>query len=1262
MAFGPREHKGIFTLDKWLRNLGLWRGRSIDSLSAEQRLETLGRLNLSEPSFLTGEAYDPESKILTTVSSQTSYDEETGIFEDKIVFWEHRPESNADDTDEHNDYSVLMIRGRRDAANDNGDDIPEIIPDTITIGGQVVFNGTVNGGAHSPYESKHRATIDRAMSFSKRVKEALYNHDSVLDLGKVLAGGHQHEDVFAEAFGVAATLPSLSGKGGVRSALAAYFAESFQSDEEDKQVFRFRQVRDENGNEVGLNPVEQLKVMMGHHINTVDHFRSVEDSAEETDTELSSGVRFACRIEYEPTPKGKIHRFKARLIPVDVPEGITAPAPIDLLDFEFNRKDDEHFELTRANFYEGDASKFRRWTKARNLIGLYQDIARDLAERRYPKIRDYVYKNRLHDDINEFTKPPGEDQGGEMVIIPVHSTGLDKTTEAGGNGIGGGICVMSRVTKNEGDAANERLSEVLFAFDLPWEPGGSNSAVDGYQPDMTQWLESLRKGCLTLSHDHFDHATLEYYAKNGWLRGVPVFCNDRVWDMVEVRMNKLGVAKTEWPQRIGYDHPDVRQVGEHHYVYTVKDEDGIVRGHVQACENAVDHSALTDSNMVTVCYGDDHYKDTVCIPSDNFGMTAHGRKFFKHGQLALARLPEVTLFKLRKNIKSANEKYIAYIECTNISTSGTAADQVDRFRDNFRKMMNIFKDDAALWFSFSTNHKERQTVYEVWGEEDTLRHSTSLGANSKIRDTSLNKHGVDPSLDLREIRFDADQHPQSFYDTAVNALASFIESHEAAADERAAKPRVTKTAEEILEKDIPYRVLKDIHDRAKGEIDAGNEKSDTIYDAFFAGNDGVFDAVAETLGLPKGDAPRKMPKCVFNALKEYKKELGETLKADGKNPDSATEYWMLRAYIKHGQVRFETKNNINEKNMFEAISRDQEFAALHGSHTANYVKDFIDTPAQLGIAGTGATGSIEEYMAILSRYARGASPMDDKHDKVNGYYLDPKAVPRVVFITQPPSMGEEASQTQEALIQQIIERRNDTVVLSVRDGFRVYNPKGRRRELETAFAEQGWNVMPSTTNQINVGGALMHVSGHGLWQDTMEFIKSVPAKTLEAMHFPSWRSFNDFRQLVDRVGKHTSIEKPQNYVACVPEIDAGSGKTVLRQRDFLTQRRWGFTLDRKFGAQWGGVLKSVLYVLMRKDGNKRTDGLDIRTDMDGAYEQAIASGLANDFTRASEKNSARAAKVGPSAADMRAGNTKPRGRNAFGLSRLRDGYKKPEVS
>jgi hypothetical protein len=1262
MAFVPKEHKGIFTLDKWLRNLGLWRGKSLESLTEAQRHDILANIDWDAPSVLTGEAYDPESKILTTVTSQTRYDPDTKIFEDKIVFWEHKPQSNQGETPEQGDYSVLMIRGRRDPSQkDKSGSVPEIIPDQITIGGQTIFNGTVHGGSQSPYEDKHRATIDRAMSFSKRVKEALYNHDSILDLGKVLAGGHQHEDVFAEAFGVAATLPSLSGKGGVKAALAAYFADKSQMDIEQKQMFRFRQLRNEKDEPIGLDPVDQLKAMMGHHINSVDAWRSVEDSAEQTDTEMSSGVRFACRIDYEPTPKGKIHRFKAKLVPVDVPSGVKAPQPIDLLSFEFTRKDDESFELSSANFFEGDASIFRHWTKARNLIGLYQDIARDLAEQRYPKIRDYIYKNRLHDDISEFTKPPGEDQGGEMVIIPVHSTGLEKDIEGAGNGIGGGICVMSRVTKNEGDAERERLSEVLVAFDLPWEPGGANSAVDGYQPDLTQWLDSLRKGALVLSHDHFDHATLEHYAKNGWLRGVPVFCNARIWDMVEVRMNKMGVPKEDWPQHIGFDHPDVRKVDEHQYVYTVRDEDGVVRGHVQACENAVKHSALTDSHMMTVCYGDDHYKDTVCIPSDNFGVSDHGRKFFKHGQLALARLPEVSLSKLRQNFKSVHEKYIAYVECTNISTSGSAADQVDNFRNNFRKMMNIFRDDAVLWFSFSTNHMERQTVYEVWGEQDTLRHSTSLGANSKIRDTSLNKHSVDPLLDLRDFEMPAELLPQSFYDTAMDALTAFVDQHFEAAQMRAAKVGVTKTADEILEKDIPYQVLKHIMDEAQTERDQGTGKPELLYRAFFAGNDNAFDEIAAGIGIADGDVPRKMPKCVYNALKESKKDLGEFLSAQGVNPNSSADYWMLRSYIKHGVVRFETKNSINEKSMYEAIMRGQNYAALHGSHTAGYVKKFREQPQHLGVVGTGATGSIEEHMAILSRYARAASPMDDKHDDVNGYYLDEKKVPRVLFITQPPSMGEEAGMTQEALIRQIIERRNDTVILSIRDGFKVYNPKGRRRELEEMFQAQGWNVQQATANQIIVGGALMHVSGHGLWQDTHNFMKMLPTKCMEAMHFPSWRAFSDFREMAHKLGKNTSLEKPENYVACVPEINADTGKTILRQRDFLTQRRWGFTLDRKFGQQWGGVLKSVLYKLVRRDGNKRTDGLDIRTDMDGAYEKAIASGLANDFTRAGDENSVRATKMGPSAAEMRSGSTRSKGRAAFGLSRLKNPVKKPNA-
>lgn len=1274
MAFASDDQKDIFALDKWLRNLGLWRGKPVDAMDAAERAQELarffdGRGTVDHPLVMTGEGYDENSRLLAMVTSETSYDAESGVFEDKIIFWDHKPYSSqgADDEAqrEEGEHTVIMIRGRQDpSAKSQGEadtEIPQIIPDLITVGGTPIFTGPIKGGRDNPFEDKHRVMIDRVMSFSKRVKEALYNRVSVLDMGKVLAGGRQHEDVFAKAFGAAAHLPSLSKKGGVQAALAAYFIEQFE-EEGQAQRFTFRQRMDAAGKAVGLDPVSQLKAFMGHHVNTADPWRAAQDIAEETDTEMSSGVRFACRMSYEPDiefgrgrgmKRRPIHRFKMTLMPVDVPDSIEAPAPIDLVQLSFTQEDEQNFTLAHANFFEGDEALMRRWGKARGLIGLYQDMARDIAERRYPKIRDYIFKNRRHDDLPEMAPPPGEEEGGEMVIIPLHGTGLEKTIETAGNGIGGGIAMMSRVTKNKGNTQKERISEVLIASDLPWEPGGANSVVDGYQPDLTQWLTALRQGALVLSHDHFDHATLEYYGKNGWLRGVPVVCNARVKDMVETRMKKLQVSPENWPQFVTYDHPAMRQIGTDHYAYPVKDEDGVTRGWVQICENGVKHSALTDSHIFTMCYGDDHYKDSIYIPNDNFGLTERGKKFAKHGQLALARLPEVTLSKLREKIKTPSEKFIAYMECTNVTTSGSAADQEEKFRNNFRKMMSLFKDEAVLWFSFSTNHLERQAVYEVWGEADTLRHSTSLGANSQIRDTSLNKHGVNPDIDLRGVEFAANDLPQSFYDTALTALEDYVQKRVDLAAERAAKPKVRKTQEDILEKDLLYRVTADILARAQEEIKSGNSKPDIIFRRFLNADEEAFDKHAAAMGLPAGDEPRSMPKIVEKALKDYKKELKESLSGAGYNPDSATEYWMLRMLLKHGKVRFETIGNIPETNMHQAIKAGQKFAALHGSHTAEYVKAFRETPGMLGIAGTGATGSLEEYFAILSRYARSESPMEDKDDAVNGYYLNEKDVPRALFVTQPPSMGEEAALTQEKLIREIVVRRNDTVVLSFREGFKVYNPKGRRHEFEAFFKEQGWHVNDASANMITVGNALMHISGHGLWQDVYDMVKFLPAKTFEAMHIPSWRAFHDFREIVQRLGKNTSIERPANYVACVPEIDTETGKTVIRQRDWMPERRWGFILDRTFGKQWGGTLRTVLYTLLRRDGNKATDGMDIRTDMDGPYEQQLATGLAGDFARASDPHSSRAALAGPAPSELRASTTQKRGRSAFSLSRFK---------
>lgn len=1243
MVFVPTDKKGIFTLDKWLFNLGLWRQRPPSTLSPDESKALIDTLDFKTPYTLTGAGYNPDSRLITNVTSETRYDPDSGLFEDKITFWESTPLANEAGGRIPGEHSVLMIRGRRDPTQ-SPDELPEIVPDLITINGSTIFSGPVHGGAQNPFENKHRTTIDRALSFSRRVKEALYNHDDILDLAKILAGGHQHEDVFKAAFGSAATLPGLSPEGGVKAALSAYFLDKHQETDNDKDRFIFRQKIDNQGNPTGLSPLEKLKAAHGFHINTIDPYRATPDIIEVSDTELSSGVRFNCRLQYERPSLTDLHRIKLLLTAQDVPTDIDAPPPIELARLDYSQSDEETFQLEHANFFEGNPRQFKRWVDSRNINGFIQDCARDMAEGRYPKIRDYIAQNRLHHYISELSPPPGEEEGGEFLVIPFDGCGLEKTIEKYGDGIGGGIGTLHRVRKKDG-----RISEVLALFDLPWEPGGSESDYDGAQADIMPWIKALKQVVFVPTHKHFDHASIQYYAKQGWLRGVKTFCDDRLWDMIEETLKTAQVPPSDWPVHISHEHPDVDKLDDGHYAYPLKDEDGITRKWIQVCENGVHHSAYTNSHMVTGCYGDDHYKDTIYMPSDNFGLTERGKKFVRHGQLALARLPEVTLSKLRKPIKSVKDKFIALIECTNVSHSGSAKNQIEDFKDNMRELLKLYPDQAALWFSFSTNDLERKAMYELWSEEDNLRHSTALGTNSKRADIFFNKHGVDPELDLRTIKITADQLPQEIYDTALTALEDYLDSKREEAIKKSLRAHSTKTAHDYLEDHQHYRVVKHLYERALNEIKGGNSKPLTLFENFFQPNNNTFEDTADELGLPPTDGePRKMPNMVKNALKERKADLGVELKGRGINPDSSKEYWMLRRLIKDGEVSFETKGNINETNMYHAIMRDQDFAALHGTHTADFVKAFINDPGMLGLALTGATGALEEYFSILSRYARGLSPMDDKDDKVNGYYLDPEKVPRVLFITQTPSMGEESARTQEQLIREIVQNRNDTVFCATREGFKVYNPKDKLPELMARFEQLGWNARWDAANrEIRVGNAPIHIHGHGFWSDVKEMVDTLPAKLVEAMHIPNWQAFHDLGQLVRESGKRMSITKPANYVACVPTNDADSGEKILKQRDWLTEQRWLIRIHRKFGQMWGGIVEMSLHKLARRDGQKRTDGTDIRTAMDGAYEQHIATTLQNDFTGAGMPHSHRSKLAGPHEADMRASNSRPRGVSAF---------------
>ena len=929
------------------------------------------------------------------------------------------------------------------------------------------------------------------------------------------------------------------------------------------------------------------------------------------------------------------------------------PKPFELIRFEYEQVDDETFRRTYANLMEGDPTRFKDWRKARQLAGAYIGINNYLSERRYAPYYDIIYDCGLNLDYDE-RKPPPATPEGETAWIPLHGSSFEIDTEGFGAGLGGGNAITNRRI-----ADDESISESMVLVGMPWEIGGPESEFDGAQPDITRFRDGLQNGVILLDHRHFDHATLQYYAKMGMLKGQRVVCRKDIQEIVQDEMKNLDVPRRDWPEFINPDHPDMRRVDDYHYAYPVRDDNDNIRHWVQLCEFGAKHSALTDLFCITPCQNDAHYQTSYFFYNDAYDLHEHGWKFAKRGPLALADLDEIDETELRKSIKSEDELYVAFHDPTNLGHPGSAEHQYEEFKEAARTLLKLFPDSAMLWFTFATNHLERQAIWEVTAEQETLRNTTTVGASAERSDTIMNTvTGVDPFQDLREVEIDHTRLPQSAYDTALEALAAYVDKRKEQARKRGNSKKNNKDYQQHLKEDVHHAVFGYILKRAREQKRKGHDTPRILYEAFFNGSETAFEDMAEKAGVGRqDDNPRKMPNFVYNAIKEKRKSLGgdTDAEASGECPgfsgisEADVDAFMMKSIEKHGCVKFVSKNNIAEYKMYQAIMAGQKYAGLHAGRGSDTAKAFRENPGSLLISCTGATGSIQEDEAQLSRYARGESLLDyDENARPTAYELDSKTVPRILWVSQTASMGDNAKSTQNQLIKRIVKNRQELVIQSIQDGLIFHNPGQYHEHIMQHLHEQGaYPQYDGVSNEIRVYDVTSHVHGHGFQKDVAHFIQALPAVTHEAIHNPSQRNFMDFRNMVARLGECNLIETPRNFVNNVLSFDEKSGAPKMEQRDQLSIRRWLFTLKRPYRQNYGGILEATLNILGRTDGRRRDDGLDVRTENGGSFKSQTASTSTRAFQRSAAGTDARQRKeAGPSTTDVMRGNRRPRSRRS----------------
>ena len=1182
-------------LDEWLKNLGLWRGfnhngEGNNAASIETQLA-------QNPYILTGTDYDEDRSLrMISVKSETRYDEETGIFEDKLIYWRHRPSATSSAAKTKQDQDIIYIRGKRLNTKDKSGNA-QIAPDLIRVGGKEVFNASKGDDASL---DKNVRLINRITALSGRVKQHLNDKKPARDLAKILSGGANNGNLLNEITdGV--HLYGLDDKGGFKGSIAPFFLDAAQMNSAD---IRFTNC-----------DIDQLKTMLGFVTNTLEPSRNHTSSRSVIDAETQSGVRFETGIEYEHDEKAKRHIFRVAITPQDLSGAEQTPPSFDIAKLTFNEEDESTFKLDQASFMQKSVGNFQKYEDGLNLIGFMQGVNKHLSNWQYPPYRDLITRYRLTDHLQGVQhKPPTLAEGGETLFLTINGSSLEKKADVFGDGIGGGNMIMHR-----GIDENGEISEVAAVIGFPFATGGPNSDWDGMNADFLPYWDSIK--AIFIDHDHYDHSTIEFYASKGWLRDKTIYTTPANWDIMKTRMSNLKVPK-EWQPKVEY----LKDSG----ALSLKDEAGNTRLWCQYCENATVHSARVTGFMFTGCMNDDHYDDTFLFYNDGIDLTTKGWNFANEGPAALAKQKGVSAEKV-------NDKKIDVVlhDPTGVASGGYAPRPKD-VKKTFRGCLDILKDKTVVAVPFSTNHIEIQSLEEVWAEQDYLRNFTFVGANPEIRARIMNSHGI-PNFDLTKKSVPRQKIPGRIFRIVIDATDARITAIESRA---AVKDRKLTAAERRS-----IRFYKKLKKDSLKSIANGDTKPDILFRGFLSNKEFSKDIDSLTL-KPEQVAHdlEELKQHTRRLIKSKREDLVEILKEQKAEPDSKTVNFIMRTIYNHGEITFNNSGHTSYA-MYNAIMAGQEDAAIYASRQAKKAKKFKENPGKLGVISSAPTGTAEEHFGSLPRFAWYWSLFDvDEETRNTGYSMDAENM--VFFVTQPGPPGSEASQAR--LMQEVVDNRDVTIFCAIKNGFKVYNPKDKLGELMTHFKSLGWNASyNATTNQIEVLDQPFHFHGHGFYNDFVKMVEKVPADLHEIIHITDRSSFDKAQQAIKEAKKKSTIQEPEDHVAYRVKREK-DGTSRLEATDYMQHSYWLVRLRRQYGRQFGGIVEMLRAFVQRSDGKKNVDGLDVRTDGDGEFLQKQATRHFNDFMKPEgDKQSARQRNMGPSEAEIQEGNGKPRGRMVF---------------
>lgn len=425
--------------------------------------------------------------------------------------------------------------------------------------------------------------------------------------------------------------------------------------------------------------------------------------------------------------------------------------------------------------------------------------------------------------------------------------------------------------------------------------------------------------------------------------------------------------------------------------------------------------------------------------------------------------------------------------------------------------------------------------------------------------------------------------------------------------------------------------------------ESGVLKSEALYDAFFSGNGTAFEDFAELAGFNRAENPRPMPSIVYDALLD--------LVGTG-DPGSNVTRFILRSLGTYGKVTFQSKGNWNDWYMYQGIMREQETVARRTGRDSKEARGYRDNYGKLLILTTGAMGTAQENQSTSARYGIADSLLDyDEISRSTGYRIPADKIIKILL--QTASMGEDSELGQETLTRNIINNRDNMIIGAFNGGFYMHNLKGKRMAYEQYFKGLGWKVEWQAASQTLMIAEPLHNHGHRFEADMERDLGNprLKAKLVEAVHNPGPPNFQSLLDIADRTGRLVSDRKPEDWVAMKCQDDPETGLPAMHKKHYLTPSIWKIQILRKYGLQYGGVIKMMLTTVMRRTGNRLMDALEARNGADGYAAEHSSVQLANDELKPhfGHAASARQAMMGPSIADIQRGGGKPTGRTASSI-------------